>query len=392
MTGPILFKLGDTNINLAGTPASMGGMTSIGTSIITATNNESLTLKSGTSIFFDTNDSHRMTVAANGSIGIGTNEPLSKLHVDVGGAYHGVIYENNKADHNTAATLLDNIGSTSTVIAPCCNHNEPNFNMYIFWKSYNSTAGGFAQNRYFSNEGSAITFTGQHNSYSGNPNIKTDNNIDNYVGLIIKSLGIYRNDKNDDITINNAWPVFQLTNSDNDKSVYGVITNHADNTIANDNVDTGFYNGLGGKIRINSLGEGSIWICNKNGSLENGDYITSTTVTGYGGKQAELSLHNYTVAKITCDCDFSLTKVVKRRIKLISDPTGEVISFDSQGNIEYENILDPDGNIQMVYPYDTRFLQADGTLLVDQTDYETRLANGESVYIACFIGCTYHCG
>ena len=56
---------------------------------------------------------------------------------------------------------------------------------------------------------------------------------------------------------------------------------------------------------------------------------------------------------------------------------------------EFDNIY---LHIQMVYPYDTRFLQADGTLLVDQTDYETRLANGESVYIACFVGCTYHCG
>jgi hypothetical protein len=390
MTGPILFKLGDTNINLAGTSDSMGGMTSIGTSIITTKNNESLTLNAGTSIFFDTGGSERMRITPGGSVGIGTNEPLSNFHVKVGGD-NGLIYEKSTANYATAAATLESIPSTGHVIGPCCDYSKNPTPLYIFWRTYNSNTAS-TKNLYFSNGGTAITFTGQHNSYSGNPNIKTDNNIDNYVGLIIKSLGIYRNDENDDITINNAWPVFQLTNSDNDKSVYGVITNRSDSSIANDNVDTGFYNGLGGKIRINSLGEGSMWVCNKNGSLENGDYITSTTVTGYGGKQAELSLHNYTVAKITCDCDFSLTKVVKRRIKLISDPTGEVISFDSQGNIEYENILDPDGNIQMVYPYDTRFLQADGTLLVDQTDYETRLANGESVYIACFVGCTYHCG
>ena len=388
MEGPILFKLGDTNINLAGTSASIEGMTSIGTSIITTKNNESLTLKAGTSIFFDANDSHRMTITPDGSMGIGTDAPLSNFHVKVGGD-NGLIYEKSTANLTTAAATLQSIPSTGHVIGPCCVYNANPTPLYIFWRTFN---GGSTSNLYFTSSGAAIPFTGQHNSYSGNPNIKTNDNLDNYVGLIIKSLGIYRNDETDDITINNAWPVFQLTNSDNDKSVYGVITNRSDSSIANDNVDTGFYNGLGGKIRINSLGEGSMWVCNKNGTLENGDYITSTTATGYGGKQAELSLHNYTVAKITCDCDFSLTKVVKRRIKLISDPTGEVISFDSQGNIEYEDILDPDGNIQMVYPYQTRFLQADGTLLVDQTDYETRLNNGESVHIACFVGCTYHCG
>ena len=46
----------------------------------------------------------------------------------------------------------------------------------------------------------------------------------------------------------------------------------------------------------------------------------------------------------------------------------------------------------MVYEYETRFLQSDGTLLTDEADYQTRLANGETVYIACFVGCTYQCG
>ena len=29
---------------------------------------------------------------------------------------------------------------------------------------------------------------------------------------------------------------------------------------------------------INSLGEGAIWVCNKNGVLVNGDYISSSSV------------------------------------------------------------------------------------------------------------------
>ena len=58
-------------------------------------------------------------------------------------------------------------------------------------------------------------------------------------------------------------------------------------------------------VLINSTGEGGIWICNKNGNLENGDYITTCEVSGYGVKQSDDILHSYTVAKITCDVDFS---------------------------------------------------------------------------------------
>jgi hypothetical protein len=68
------------------------------------------------------------------------------------------------------------------------------------------------------------------------------------------------------------------------------------------------------------------------------------------------------------------------------------IDYDSNGDVQYEDDLDADGNQQMVYPFETRFLQADGTRLTE-ADYKTKLEAGdESVYIACFVGCTYHCG
>ena len=51
------------------------------------------------------------------------------------------------------------------------------------------------------------------------------------------------------------------------------------------------------EILVNALGEGSINVCNKNGSIENGDYICSSTVDGKGELQVDDTLHNYTVAK-----------------------------------------------------------------------------------------------
>ena len=67
---------------------------------------------------------------------------------------------------------------------------------------------------------------------------------------------------------------------------------------------------------------------------------------------------------------------------------------DSNG----DNILDSNGYIQFVdhsseteLQYNIRYLQSDGTIITE-SDYNTKLGNGESVYKAAFVGCTYHCG
>ena len=70
------------------------------------------------------------------------------------------------------------------------------------------------------------------------------------------------------------------------------------------------------RVYINSVGEGAIWVTNINGNLESGDYITTSNVAGYGMKQDDDVLHNYTVAKITMDCDFSpATQSVQQIVK-----------------------------------------------------------------------------
>ena len=54
---------------------------------------------------------------------------------------------------------------------------------------------------------------------------------------------------------------------------------------------------------------------NKNGNLESGDYIMSSSIPGYGQKQDNDSLKNYTVAKITMDCDFQPSLQYIKKIK-----------------------------------------------------------------------------
>ena len=73
------------------------------------------------------------------------------------------------------------------------------------------------------------------------------------------------------------------------------------------------------RMIVNSLGEGGIWVCNSNGSIENGDYITSSDYLGYGEKQDDDLLHNYTVAKATINCDFELDSPFYNCLELDND-------------------------------------------------------------------------
>ena len=48
-----------------------------------------------------------------------------------------------------------------------------------------------------------------------------------------------------------------------------------------------------------SLGEGVMWLTNINGDIENGDYVESSVIKGYGRKQDDDILRSKTVAKVT---------------------------------------------------------------------------------------------
>jgi hypothetical protein len=50
-----------------------------------------------------------------------------------------------------------------------------------------------------------------------------------------------------------------------------------------------------------------MWVCDYSGSFENGDYITTSPIKGLGMRQDDDILHNYTVAKITQDCEFDIS-------------------------------------------------------------------------------------
>ena len=190
-------------------------------------------------------------------------------------------------------------------------------------------------------------FTGQHRCIGVNNINATD-----MCGLIAYSTGKYMNiDNSISPTIIESLPICDICKTDNDIRVFGVISDEKD-----DNEDSVYY-GYGSfktlqkktnknemRLHMNSVGEGSVWVCNKNGNISNGDYITSCTIPGYGAKQSDDLLHNYTVAKITCNCDFNLTKIVKQKIKVSTT----IITTQIQQTEEITTEVD---DIEIIYIY-----------------------------------------
>ncbi len=188
-----------------------------------------------------------------------------------------------------------------------------------FKRNGSTTQGGYLTNT----AAGEIDFTGQHRSM-----VADGESLDDYsdrVGLIVVSSGEYYNlpvsgsdgfeTPDHKPNINESLPKVTLSTSRNQKSVYGVISDSEDfngGESSGREYTTGCFVSCydapedDQRLIINALGEGAIWICNINGNLENGDYITSCEIPGYGMKQDDDLMRNYTVAKITQDCDFDL--------------------------------------------------------------------------------------
>lgn len=201
-----------------------------------------------------------------------------------------------------------------------------------------------------------LDFTGQHRSM-----VADGESLSSYadkIGMIVVSSGEYYNlsvsagqgfeAPDHKPQINESLPKVTLSIEKNQKSVFGVISEVEDLELIEGREGVRsrtYFLGAWGtnfeapegdeRLIINSLGEGAIWVCNINGNLENGDYITSCEVPGYGMMQDDDLLHNYTVAKITQDCDFDLNSNVY-----------DCVEFDFEGQ----------------------------------------------TYKKAFVGCTYHCG
>ena len=278
-----------------------------------------------------------------------------------------------------------------------------------------------------------LNFTGQHRVISDKALYSS-----NYIGYIVQSCGKYKdiNSKyhqeniKQNIVINDALPIVELSTKAYNKSVFGVISdrleedNSVDRKYNVGNFISVYPKEIGDdRLIVNGCGEGSIWVSDYNGPLENGDYITTSPIQGIGMRQDDDLLHNYTVAKITMHCDFNPKYVPVQVIK--QEKYTELISSNITSNIEwydditsnmntsnveytiyipeiktsnmldhnsdlvYEYQLDEHSNIVYDYEYDMKYIRSDGSIVLKE--YYDANCDIEKIYKMAFVGCSYKC-
>jgi hypothetical protein len=381
------------------------------------------------------------TVNINGRAMIGTTTVPSTL-LELNNTSNGSVPSGNGNSWN------DTLGFSGTGRAWTLGIETTNAscNAFGFFNYSNSTISGTRYIRGWlvgGNGGSnkQMNFTGQHRCVIQNESLSTlqskigfivcsDNNtyIDMNSGSTIRGKGA--------ISIDETLPVVTIAAKENDKTSFGVLSFTEDpysRTSEAGTFVTPYSKELGDtRIFVNGLGEGAIWVTNKNGPLEAGDYITSSRIPGYGQKQHDDKLHNYTVAKVTMDCDFtaplqSTYEILTSSYEFSTFYTSSQIAYfssyfstpvyssiifstiitstiqssfqstfnssmnvlDGNGNIIWIPVVDTNGVPIMETAYTTRYVNEEGIML-SKEEYDSYISSLSTAYIAAFVGCTYH--
>jgi hypothetical protein len=237
------------------------------------------------------------------------------------------------------------------------------------------------------NGGGQMNFTGQHRTFLKDiPTCKADA----YQGLIASSNNnkYIRMDKcvetgSNAITINETLPVVSLSNVAYDKTCFGVISTTEDPETRVDSHGTFnsvFDKELGDtRVYINSVGEGAMWVVNTNGDIQSGDYITTSNIAGYGMKQDDDVLHNYTVAKATMDCDFNPQTQPKYKIKK-SMQTVKKYMKENKRDVPYEEYSNLVPERQLTETVTEYVHTTTPTDVIDENTFNNLSPNEQSVY------------
>jgi len=214
-------------------------------------------------------------------------------HTDAGETYASKIYNNND-DASAARCLLlsggENAGTTSG-------------NTNYIMKLVDGDGGELAYVTYVNTNVTWGSFTGAHPAYikpdQSSPILETQTasgqaHDEFKVGMIVRTVSTSTT------TTGSYQPLHHMTTSSifQDKQVLGVYGGSM-GALAEDDERMHQHN-------VWSIGDGMIYVCNENGNVEIGDYITTASGSaGYGCKQNDDVLHNYTVAKALENVDWS---------------------------------------------------------------------------------------
>jgi hypothetical protein len=203
------------------------------------------------------------------------------------------------------------------------------------------------------------------------------------------------------ITISESLPLVSISTNAYDKKCFGVICKSEDPDRRVDgmgNILCSLRKEKGDtRVYINSVGEGAMWVVNTAGPLESGDYITTSNVAGYGQRQDDDILHNYTVAKITMDCDFNPPDIpVQRILKELSnitywyqledatsnayDRTQEETYYTKDSRVEVHGHVDEQSNVFITPEHDLELYMKTQENIVSEEVYNALPEDEQALY------------
>jgi hypothetical protein len=363
-------------------------------------------------------DTQAMTIKSNGNVGIGTVSPdYQKLQIYDGGLYiqrSGTHSPSRDHDANKWITLRRSGNKVSGegpgisfqgsyyLTADFNNHlamikatsfNDNNTRSRLEFLVNDGEGGGSSLSAddlagYFDydSNGGQVNFTGQHRTFIKDVPFGQAGDLEGLIvssdqNKYIKMDGGIETGSNA-ITISEALPVVSLSTKTNDKKCFGVISASEDPENREDRYGRlfcHFKKELGDtRVYINSVGEGAIWITNINGSLESGDYITTSNIVGYGQKQDSDSLKNYTVAKITMDCDFDPVTQPVQIIKKELQDVNYWVKTTYETITEGEYSILPEKERRMIT--ETVYTNDDGETFTEQNEQSTYTERIRTIY------------
>jgi len=302
----------------------------------------------------------------NSRLGVGTVSPTETLDVAGASTFSGNVLIGTNASH--PQLVVYSPSSTAVLkIHRVTDVGETNLQLYgehsggsTDWQIYHS--GATANLKFwrgsdrgyisYSASNTSLNFTGQHRTFIKDVPFMEAGDLEGLIvsadqNKYIKMSGGIAVGSNA-ITTNESLPLVSLSTKVNDKKCFGVISASEDPETRHEaygNFVSISEKELGDtRVYINSVGEGAMWVTNINGPLESGDYITTSNVAGYGQRQESEFLANYTVAKITMDCDF---EPATQPIQIIKKELGNVnywvkttvsnVTLEEYSNLAEEN-------------------------------------------------------
>jgi hypothetical protein len=157
----------------------------------------------------------------------------------------------------------------------------------------------------------------------------------------------------------NTVPIVNLSNVSMDKSWYGVVSS--------EKTDSTDYDTL-----VDIKGDTRVWVTDVGGSLESGDFITTSNIApGFTQKQSDDLVHNYTIGKITQDCDFTEPSNVTLKVPRQELSNVTYYIHQTQVRISEEDYNRIGMESKKTTGYDTMYRKNDNSEEINQNTYDS---------------------